>query len=125
MSVRPGARPMTAVAGRLPIGCSAGGAQGSRRSDPAPVRGRPYVLYHCGVDQARVGSVHYVADRPLDDGNGNPPPGCGNPYQRGTMSRSSAGVAVFHDDLGHVIRFHVRPRATFLPAPLLVTATPD
>lgn len=73
----------------------------------------PYSLYtHCGIREARVGTTYYVADHPLDDGNGNPPAGWGNPYQPGTMTVVGTGAAVFRDDLGHVVRFHARPGAT-------------
>ena len=72
-----------------------------------------YALYtHCGIDEARIGSAYYLADHPLSDGQGNPPPGWGNPYQHGTMSTPTPGVAVFRDRLGHVVRFHARAHAT-------------
>lgn len=72
----------------------------------------PFSLYtHCGVDETRVGSTYFAADEPLDDGSGNPPPGWGNPTQVGTITLRSPSVAVFRDDLGHVVTFHSRPGA--------------
>lgn len=72
----------------------------------------PYSLYtHCGISEARIGATFYVADTPLDDGSGNPPAGWGNPYQAGTMRTPSPSVAIFRDDLGHVVHFHARPGA--------------
>ncbi|MDT4946630.1 MAG: hypothetical protein QOH14_3363 [Pseudonocardiales bacterium] len=73
----------------------------------------PYSLYtHCGIREARIGDTYFVADRPLDDGQGNPPPGWGNPYQAGTVTTPSPSVAVFRDSAGHIVRFHARPGAT-------------
>jgi hypothetical protein len=75
--------------------------------------GSPYSLYtHCGIREARIGGTYFVADQPLDDGQGNPPPGWGNPYQSGTVSTPSPLVAVFRDSVGHIVRFHARPGAT-------------
>lgn len=55
-----------------------------------------YDLYvHCGVREARIGSDYYAADPVLDDGNGNPPRGWGNPSQVGTMTVHPEGTAVF------------------------------
>lgn len=49
--------------------------------------GTPYeLLTHCGIREARIGSTYYLADHPLSDGQGNPPPGWGNPYQRDRWS---------------------------------------
>jgi hypothetical protein len=85
---------------------------------PAPSSGLatgevPYSLYtHCGIREARIGETYYLADTPLDDGTGNPPAGWGNPYQPGTVTIPSPSVAIFRDDLGHIVRFHERPGAT-------------
>jgi hypothetical protein len=77
-----------------------------------PLSAEPYSLYtHCGISEARIGGTCYVADSPLNDGNGNPPAGWGNPYQAGTMTSPSPSVAIFRDDLGHVVQFHARPGA--------------
>ncbi|WP_052207419.1 hypothetical protein [Sinomonas humi] len=71
-----------------------------------------FMLYtHCGVYETRVGDTFYVAAEPLDDGNGNPPPGWGNPYQSGTMTVDGP-TAIFRDDVGHTVTFHERSAAT-------------
>ena len=69
------------------------------------------LLTHCGIHEVRVEDTFYVADQPLDDGNGNPPTGWGNPVQQGTMT-VKGGTAVFRDDIGHTVAFHERPGAT-------------
>jgi hypothetical protein len=70
----------------------------------------PYDLYtHCGIDEARLGETYYEAETPL--GKGSPPPDWGNPYQPGTMTVVSPTAAVFHDTIGHEVRFRVRPEA--------------
>lgn len=93
-------------------GSTSSAAQRAPASQPQTV-GTPYSLYtHCGVHEARIGHTFYVAEHPLDDGQGNPPPGWKNPYQAGTIATPSPGVAVFRDALGHVVRFHARPQAT-------------
>lgn len=67
---------------------------------------------HCGIDEARVGSVYFEAERPLIVGAGNPPAGWANPFQRGTMTLTSASAAVFRDPAGHEVRFLARQGAT-------------
>ena len=77
------------------------------------VAGTPYRLYtHCGIREANIGGRWFVAATPLGDGNGNPPPGWGNPYQDGTITVVSPTEAVFADDSGHRVRFLLRPGAT-------------
>ena len=74
---------------------------------------QPYRLYtHCGIDEARIGSRYFEAVHPLSDGQGNPPPGWGNPYQQGTMTLLPPTRAVFRDDAGHQVQFRLRPGAT-------------
>lgn len=74
---------------------------------------RPYQLYtHCGIDEARIGNRYFEAVHPLSDGQGNPPPGWGNPYQPGTMTLVSAAKAVFRDHVGHRVQFRLRSGAT-------------
>jgi hypothetical protein len=76
-------------------------------------RPQPYQLYtHCGIDEARIGDRYFEAVHPLSDGQGNPPPGWGNPYQQGTMTLLSPAEAVFRDRAGHQVRFRLRPSAT-------------
>ncbi|HJY99764.1 MAG TPA: hypothetical protein VJ305_03530, partial [Streptosporangiaceae bacterium] len=88
-------------------------ASPSRPSHPATATASApvaYTLYtHCGIDEADISSHWYEADHPLSDGNGNPPPGWGNPDQPGTITMLSAITAEFRDSLGHVVRFHLLP----------------
>lgn len=73
----------------------------------------PFQLYtHCGIRETKVGNGFYDAVRPLDDGNGNPPPGWDNPYQAGKITRVSATEVVFTDDRGHKVEFRLRRGAT-------------
>jgi hypothetical protein len=73
---------------------------------------QPYQLYtHCGIAEARIGNRYFEAVHPLSDGQGNPPPGWGNPYQQGTMTLLSPAEAVFRDDAGHQVQFRLRPGA--------------
>jgi hypothetical protein len=73
----------------------------------------PYQLYtHCGIDEARIGTRYFKAVTPLSDGQGNPPRGWGNPFQRGTMTALSPTTAVFTNHAGHRVLFPLRPGAT-------------
>lgn len=66
-------------------------------------RGRPYGLYtHCGIEWAKIDGVFWRATRPLSDGNGNPPPGWGNPFQQGTLTLTSRTTAEFSSPAGGV-----------------------
>jgi hypothetical protein len=90
-------------------GCSAEpGLPSSHATRTIPYR----LLTHCGIDEARIGSTYYVADHPLSDGHGNPPPDWGDPFQAGTMTLHSPGIAVFRDARGHRVAFRARPGAT-------------
>jgi hypothetical protein len=65
----------------------------------------PVDLYtHCGVLGIDIGGVWFAADPSLVEAGGNPPPGWGNPTQRGTVTMSTATEAVFADDAGHEVR---------------------
>jgi hypothetical protein len=76
-------------------------------------RSVPYQLYtHCGIDEALVDGTYFEAAHPLDDGNGNPPTGWGNPYQDGTMTLTSPTTAIFRDRHGHSVEFRARIGAT-------------
>lgn len=59
----------------------------------------------------KVDDTFFIAESPLHDGQGNPPPGWGNPYQAGTVTISGS-QAVFEDDDGHAVTFVARPGAT-------------
>ena len=67
---------------------------------------------HCGIREAKIGSDFYAASTVLDDGNGNPPMGWGNPYQVGTMTVYANGTAHFSAPGGLEADFHLRPGAT-------------
>ena len=70
------------------------------------------MLYtHCGIEELRVDGTFFITETPLHDGQGNPPPGWGNPYQAGTVTVSGS-QAVFEDGDGHVVTFEARPGAT-------------
>lgn len=101
---------MCAVTAVLACACSSA-ARPVPSATPSTVAlaGSPYSLYtHCGVREARIGHTYYLADHPLDDGQGNPPAGWGNPYQEGVITIPAPGIALFRDRLGHVVRFHAR-----------------
>jgi hypothetical protein len=78
--------------------------------EPARHASRPggraprYALYtHCGIEWARILGTFWRATRPLSDGNGNPPPGWGNPYQLGTLRFLDSRTAVFSSRVGTVV----------------------
>ena len=76
----------------------------------------PFELYtHCGVVGADVGGVWFAADPPLVEAGG-PPPGWGDPYQRGTLTLESTDVAAFRDDAGHEVRLRAAAESE-RPAP--------
>jgi hypothetical protein len=74
------------------------------------------LLTHCGIVGTDVGGTWFAAEQPLVEGPGNPPPGWGNPYQRGTLTLLAADEAVFRDDAGHEVRFRAAGEAA-RPAP--------
>ena len=99
--------------------CGSGpAAQATTPARPSPATAaarspQPYQLYtHCGIDEARIGNRYFEAVHPLSDGQGNPPPGWGNPYQQGTMTLLSPAEAVFRDHAGRQVQFRLRPGAT-------------
>jgi hypothetical protein len=108
----------SAVVAGILVACGSGPAahvtSPARLSAAAAVGSpQPYQLYtHCGVDEARIGNRYFEAVHPLSDGQGNPPPGWGNPYQQGTMTLLSPTTAVFRDRAGHQVQFRLRPGAT-------------
>ena len=78
-----------------------------------------YLLYtHCGVLAARIDGREWDADPPLlDDVGANPPPGWGNPFDRGTMVLLASDVAEFRSASGKVARFRPRPPGGHGPGP--------
>src|SRR5262245_30049965 len=92
-----------------PVAKTDGPSDGVTAGRPA----RPYqLLTHCGIDEARVGGRYFEALHPLSDGQGNPPTGWGNPFQRGTITLLSSTEALFRDHAGHRVLFRLRPGAT-------------
>jgi hypothetical protein len=66
-------------------------------------RGKPYRLYtHCGIQWARIDGTFWQAIKPLSDGDGNPPPGWGNPYEEGKLTLTSHTTAEFTSPVGNV-----------------------
>ena len=77
-----------------------------------PVSSVPFALLtHCGIYEARVQETFFLADKPLNDGHGNPPAGWDKPYQSGSITVAGS-QAIFHDDSGHTVTFHERRGAT-------------
>jgi hypothetical protein len=111
-----GANSAAGSAGRQtgPTNAAATGASAPPQAPPvSAANSMPYDLYtHCGIDEARINGRFYEAAKPLSDGNSNPPPGWGNPYQHGTMTLASPSAAVFTDSAGHRVVFKVRAGAT-------------
>jgi hypothetical protein len=66
---------------------------------------------HCGVLYADFDGKNFYADPILDDGNGNPPNGWGNPYDNGTMTLKDQNTGLFMDGSGHCAWFSTHPRS--------------
>jgi hypothetical protein len=107
-------------------GCGNAGAQVGARSEPTsasvpavepksasvPAIDRYELYTHCGISEAKVGSDFYQASPALNDGEGNPPAGWGNPYQVGTMTVHDDGTAQFVAPGGLKATFKIRRGAT-------------
>ena len=79
---------------------------------PGVEHGRWYafdLLTHCGIEHARLDGRTWLADPPLDDGSGNPPPGVANPVQPGFMRLLSPELAEFKVVGGINVRFRPAP----------------
>jgi hypothetical protein len=93
-----------------------GAVTGTAVTTAAVPRSVAYDLYtHCGIYEAKVAGRWYLASPPLTDGNGNPPAGWGNPYQRGTMLLVSPAEVVFTDRADHKVVFHAAPASGKYP----------
>lgn len=90
------------VVGLAAVGC--GSQMASHASSvAAPATSRPYALYtHCGIEWTKIDGTFWRATRRLSDGNGNPPPGWGNPFQRGTLVFLNSTTARFESAAGSV-----------------------
>jgi hypothetical protein len=107
---------LAAAAGLLLVACGDSAGTGSGAT-PAPASGgvgpssgqgapEPFNLYtHCGVIYTDYQRVTWYADPPLSDGNGNPPPGFGNPIDKGTMQRISTHEADYVSSSGRKVVF--------------------
>ena len=108
--------PMLAIVAGVVTACGSPAPSAAGPADTATAAARspqPYQLYtHCGIDEARIGNRYFEAVHPLSDGNGNPPPGWGDPYQEGTMTLVTPTRAVFSDAAGHRVLFRLRPGVT-------------
>ncbi|WP_125036303.1 hypothetical protein [Nocardioides sp. LS1] len=90
-------------------GC--GGSDRRGGGTAASAEGAPYDLYtHCGIAWARIRGTYWHAERELNDGNGNPPQGWGNPFQAGRLTFQSHTMATFSSSAGEVI-FHRTSRS--------------
>jgi hypothetical protein len=100
----------------LVTACGSGGSGAADPSSPASVAAggwTSYSLYtHCGIEEANVGGRWYRAEKPLSDGNGNPPAGWGNPYQAGRIRVAGSDRVEFRDDAGHDVIFILGPGAS-------------
>ncbi len=69
-----------------------------------------FTLYtHCGVRRAYFDGHWWLAGPMLSDGNGNPPPGWGNPYDQGMMELVTEDLARFTSETGMVAEFRPLP----------------
>lgn len=73
----------------------------------------PYDLYtHCGVRYADFDGKRYFAQPPLDDGQGNPPPGWGDPTDSGVLLALGSDRVEFVDPTGHHASFAAHPASS-------------
>lgn len=101
---RPALRCLASLAAAVLVGCSS-------------VEPQPFELYtHCGLDRSLIrfdGSFWGAqGPGPLSDGSGNPPPGFGNPFDHGSIARTSVDAAVFVSSGGvrvELVRLDRRP----------------
>lgn len=86
--------------------------------EPMPIIVEFDLYTHCGIYELTYDNKWYVRDGGRLDDNGNPPPGWGNPTQKGSL-RIIKNRATFSDPQGHHEAFTLRPGAT---SPLNVCA---
>ena len=66
----------------------------------------PFNLYvHCGVRDAIFDGRLWVAVPGTEDGNSNPPPGWGNPVDKGAMELVTEDRARYSSQSGGVVEF--------------------
>jgi len=74
----------------------------------------PYTLYtHCGVRNAEFDGRRWIADPIL--GDNNPPPGWGNPFDKGSMELVAEDRARFTRSAGLVAEFQPLPEGSEYP----------
>lgn len=62
-----------------------------------------YTLYtHCGIGGTRIDGVWWRAATPLNNGSGNPPPGWGNPFDKGALEIVDESTAIYRGGPGDV-----------------------
>lgn len=71
---------------------------------------------HCGVLNAHIDGKLWLADLPLSDGSGNPPPGWGFNETSGTWRTRGATKADFRSDSGRAAHFVLAPTGEKDPA---------
>lgn len=82
--------------------------------------GRPYrfnLYTHCGISTTWFDGRWWNADPPQSDGNANPPPGWGNPYQEGVIVLAAEDRLEFTGDQGQRADFSPRPAEQGAPPP--------
>jgi hypothetical protein len=75
---------------------------------------------HCGLDLPEgvdFDSSFWDPVGTASDGNSNPPPGFGNPFDTGTMTLISTNVAEYHGHSGIVFRFTRHPSRSVVGFP--------
>jgi hypothetical protein len=83
-----------------------------------PEIGRAYrqrLYTHCGVEQHGFDGSVWLVDPPLDDGQGNPPPGWGGVGTDGTFTLTEADRAVFRSTNGNTAQFRRAPPGSVEP----------
>jgi hypothetical protein len=90
----------------LVTACGSDEAPKDDRAVTGTTEGEPYELYtHCGIEWAKIDGTMWRARPALSDGSGNPPPGWGNPSQKGTLTFVDTETAVFTSTAG-TVTFH-------------------
>ena len=76
----------------------------------------PYALYtHCGIRSAYFDGRRWIADPVLSVDNVNPPPGWGNPSDKGSMELVAEDLARFTNKDGLVAEFRPLPEGSEYP----------
>jgi len=80
-------------------GCS---SHEAARSAPAGARRAAESIGTAAGVWASIDGVYWHADQPRSDGNRNPPPGWGNPFQVGALTIGHGATAEFVSSAGSV-----------------------